>query len=88
MSTLIGGALGVISGLMGPRFIADPALTEYKQVRFPKSKRKRIQKKWRKCLSNYAHVPSEAVYQVGFDVIAHPTTLYRIRREIEKGKPS
>jgi hypothetical protein len=58
-------------------------LTERKQVVFPKGKRKRIQKKFRKNPANWADVPSEKIMVMGTMVMMHPATLEILKAELE-----
>ncbi len=48
MTTLDIHAFGQPFGGIGIRLVENPYHQEYRQVRFPRSKRKRIRKKWRK----------------------------------------
>jgi len=52
------------------------------QFRFPKSKCKRIRKKWRKNPDNFKEIP--AVYQVGKSFVAHPVLYTQIRDAINE----
>lgn len=56
--------------------IEDPNLTEF--YRRPRSKKKRILKKWRKRPSN--HRPDMKIYQVGDTLIMHPVMAAAIRK--------
>jgi hypothetical protein len=38
---------------------------EHKQFRFPRSKKQRIRKKWRRCQTNFRFIPNNTVYQIG-----------------------
>ena len=68
----------------------DPHIptTEKQQVRHPRSKKRRIQKKWTKNPSNWATVPCERIYLVPGSalskphVIMHPVTAEKFRRQI------
>lgn len=61
-------------------------LTKKEQYFFPRSKKKRIQKK---CRKKYQHdVPSDEIYVIGGRVIAHPVTMTRIKAAINmKAEP-
>ena len=45
---------------------------DWKQVRFPRSKKRRIKKKWRKQSRNFRMVPQKKIFQVGNSFYAHP----------------
>lgn len=62
------------------RIIESPLLADRVQVRFPRSKKRRIQKKWRKREANYRLIPKRDVYRFGDALICHPV----IAREIRK----
>lgn len=49
----------------GLQLVADSFLSDRKQFRFPRSKCKRIRKKWRKRPENYRDFPRMVAYQVG-----------------------
>lgn len=51
----------------GPEVVVDPRLgRQYRQVRFPRSKRKRVRKKWRADPSNWSWVYTGPLcYEVG-----------------------
>ena len=45
-------------GIFGVRIVEDSSATKRMQVRFPKSKKRRIRKKWRKDPRNWRDVPT------------------------------
>ena len=53
---------GHLGSLMGMPVYVSPLMTEKKQLKFPKSKKKRIQKKWRKKYT--VTVPSTKAYMI------------------------
>lgn len=63
------------------RIIENELLADRVQVRFPRSKKRRIQKKWRNREANYRMIPKRDVYRFGDALICHPD----IAREIRKG---
>jgi hypothetical protein len=75
----------------GIRIFESHYLTERRQVRFPKTKKKRIRAKWAKRASSYAEMPLDYFFmdrKAGI-VYAHPVTAARIREKvaaIEAGK--
>lgn len=66
--------------IAGLKVVIDPGLSERKQIRFPRSRARRIQKKWRKRESNFRHVPRTEIYKVGDKLIMHPETYECIKR--------
>jgi hypothetical protein len=50
----------------------DPQMVERVQIRFPKTKKKRIRRKWAKRPCNWVERPLRDVYQVGGAFIMHP----------------
>lgn len=65
------------------KLINDRFMCERKQVRFPRSKRKRIRRKWAKQAKNYRDVPLKTIYQLGDKLIGHPETLRRLSTEVD-----
>lgn len=53
---------------------------EYQQIRFPRSKKKRIRKKWRKDKQYWGMGPYRTYMMVGADLYVHPDTLQKIKR--------
>lgn len=51
------------------------------QFRFPRSKKKRIRKKWSKNLANYK--PDPKVYQIQGKLYAHPQTARRLKENLD-----
>lgn len=50
----------------------DSFLAETKQVSFPKTKNKRIRKKWAKRPENWRRVPLKVIYRVADSWVVHP----------------
>lgn len=70
--------------VISSEFMAD---TVWEQFRFPRSKRKRIRKKWAKDRRNWRsrHVPWETFYHFRDGTIAaHPKMIVEMQRAIEK----
>jgi hypothetical protein len=64
-------------------YMAD---TVHRQVRFPRSKKSRIRKKWRKRPENWETTvtPWDKVYMVGGVACMHPAILEKVRAELAK----
>ena len=76
MPRMIGSILG------GIKIIASTLCMTRQQYRFPRSKKKRMQKKWRKDQSNWREQP--AMYMIGNgDVVAHPEIVRKIQHQID-----
>ena len=58
-------------------------LTATTQFRFPKSKRHRIRKKWRKNPENFRTLPDTNLYQYGDKIICHPKMARRLRTTLQ-----
>jgi len=54
-------------------------LVDKVQYRFPRSKRKRMRKKWSKQEKNFHYVPSNSVWTIGGMIYVHPQVLNRMR---------
>jgi len=70
--------MGIISK---PKVIVSPHLPKFemKQFRFPKTKKKRIQKKWAKQEKNFKQVKIKRLCVfIGDTIIAHPDDLRQI----------
>lgn len=68
----------MLGELMGMRVFVSPFCTARKQVRFPRSRKRRIIKKWKRRESNYQEVP--AAYMVNGELHAHPQVVTRIAK--------
>ena len=64
--------------LGGMQIIENPNLLD--QYCFPRSKRKRIRKKWGKDMNNYA--PSTKIWQTAGRIICHPMMAQQIKRQM------
>jgi hypothetical protein len=56
------------------------------QVRFPRTKKKRIRRKWAKQEKNYRSVPWQKAYRVGGTLYMHPQSAARLRRAVDSGE--
>ena len=70
--------------LFGIKVIVNENMADWKQVKFPRSKKRRIRKKWAKDRKNYRLIPWETVYQMGDTVVMHPMMLARLKKELDK----
>lgn len=66
--------------------IINEHLVNWKQIRFPKSKKKRIRKKWEKQRKNWLAIPEPDVFidKVKQVVYAHPITAEKLRHQLDK----
>lgn len=64
--------------------IESPHLTTATQFRFPKSKRRRIRKKWSKNPKNFRTLPDQNFYQYDNKIICHPIMARRLRTTLQK----
>ncbi len=76
---MIQGAMQHING-MQVHFNPYLPLFEVVQFRFPKTKKKRIQKKWAKQTHNFRQVPVNNAYVVGNTIIIHPSNRHLLER--------
>lgn len=72
-----------MSYLSGLNVITDHRMVERKQVRFPRTKKRRIRRKWAKRPENYKEFPLKTVYQVGNDLIMHPAMFAELQKQAE-----
>lgn len=56
----------------------------WEQVRFPRSKKRRIRKKWKNNQANWGRVPHYKVYRVGNMLLVHSVMLQRIIRRLNR----
>ena len=71
--------------LYGLKVIESVHLPRFKlvQFRFPKTKRRRIQKKWTKKDSNFKQVKSPTMLRYGNTIIIHPEDLQILKSQLE-----
>ena len=67
----------------GLQVTTNPHMTERIQTKFPRSKKRRIRKKWSKNQKNWTTRPVDKVYQMGNTLIMHPEIFERLRREVK-----
>ena len=70
--------------LAGLQIIPDRLMEDrvWTQVRFPRSKKKRIRRKWAKQRKNFREVvtPWDKAFQIGNHLMRHPTMLERLEK--------
>lgn len=66
--------------IMGLTIIETVGATIREQIRFPRSKRRRIIKKWEKQEKNFTYTPT--CFKVGNTLLCHPAVASLLRREI------
>ena len=80
--SLLGGAS---SWLLAMPIVMSEHAMEWRQVRFPKSKKKRIRRKWAKRAENWANVPM--VILAGRHLVGHPDAIRILLDRARSGKP-
>jgi hypothetical protein len=75
-------AFGVRDPFYGLRIVTSVLMADREQFRFPRSKRKRIRKKWAKKAENWKCVPWEKAYQIGDTLHMHPQMAEQLRRAV------
>lgn len=72
---------------LGLKFVTDPRLVvRGPQYRFPRTKKKRILKKWQRVRANYRTLPNSNVFELPGSgvVIVHPSISDAIKRGISE----
>ena len=76
--------IGSLGNPFGVRIIEDHNLVIKYQVRFPRSKRKRIVKKWNKQERNFKYKPDMSYYQTASGaIICHPAAKTVLKQYLE-----
>ena len=70
------------------KLVSSTLMSERKQFRFPKSKKKRIRKKWSKRESNYRYEPMKQYYIINDTIYAHPSVIKKIKEGILTMSPN
>ena len=72
------------NNLAGFKVLTNPymATTEYRQVRFPRSKKRRIRRKWAKQAKNFRTVDVANVFAMGNTLVMHPATLEKLKEKL------
>jgi hypothetical protein len=68
--------------------IIDSQLVKKIQTRFPRSKKKRIQKKWRNNRANFITVPDQNFYRFQGKIACHPVMFQKLKEELQKEQRS
>ena len=67
----------------GLKLVCDPHLTEWvRRPILPKTKRKRIRRKWMRKYPQGAAIPKEVVYQMGDTLIVHPAIAAQLQARL------
>ena len=64
----------------GLKVVAGLDMCKREQFRFPRSKKKRMRKKWRRDSRNWRYVPDRTVYQVFDTLYMHPVMIEELKR--------
>lgn len=74
----------LIEGLIGFKLVEDPRLVLARQIRFPRSKRRRIRRKWARRAANCEFKPDENCYLLPEKktLIAHPSVIARLKAKL------
>ncbi len=72
----------------GFKITESPTLVIRYQYRFPKSKRRRIRKKWRKNLDNWRTKVDPQYYFQNNQIICHPEMADKLRKGYESSRHS
>jgi len=82
MSDLFGRVGMMFAGI---RIVEDSncGVMRSKQVRFPRSKKSRMRRKWAKKPSNWQNWLEPRAYDIGGTIVAHPLLVAEIRRRFQ-----
>ena len=69
--------------LYGLRIVTDSMMSKRIQFRFPRSKKRRMRKKWTKNQKNWKTIPLDTIYRMGDTLIMHPMMTERLKKEIK-----
>ena len=70
--------------LPGLRIVSSHYMADRVQFRFPRSKKRRIRRKWAKRPENYKTVPWDKAWLIGGTVYMHPIMVEKLKREIDR----
>ena len=79
-----GPQLGLMPLLSGFRVYSSPHMCDRVQFRFPRTKKRRIRKKWAKRVENWKTVPWDKVYRMGDAIYAHPIMIEKLKRDLSR----
>lgn len=68
-----------LASLFGVRIIVDPFMTEFENRRWPRSKKKRIRKKWMKRHGHQVPRKGYIIDQAHGTITAHPAEMARLK---------
>ena len=71
---------GLMPAISGMRIVQSVNAVSRKQIKFPRSNKKRMQKKWTKNNKNYDIRP--AIFMVSGNIIAHPAMVSELTRRV------
>ncbi len=71
---------GFMGYLYGDRVIESEHCVIPTQIRFPRTKRRRIQKKWRKNHKNFIDKPG--MLKTPFGIVCHPSILRKLKVQV------
>ena len=74
---------GFMSSISGYRIVESLYLVKPIQVRFPRSKKKRMRKKWAKNPRNFTNKPSNEFLVSGDMIVGHPALVAELRRQMK-----
>ena len=69
--------------LGGLRLVSNPQMCDHKQVRFPRSKKRRIRRKWAKNQKNWKDIPQSNYYICNGSIIAHPEIIEQLKEQLK-----
>ena len=70
-------------GIYEMPLIACKYMEDWKQFRFPRSKKHRIKTKWQKQTCNFRMVPQNKIFQIGNSFYAHPEIVDEFWRQMK-----
>lgn len=77
-----------LAPLSGAEVIPAPWMAERKQIVFPKSKRKRLRKKFAKNPANFGDVPSTQILVIGRQYFMHPAQIAKMQQILDENRGS
>ena len=66
----------------GLKLVSDHHMADRKQVTFPRSKKRRIRKKWAKQAKHYKWIPWDTMYRMGNTIFLHPSKLAELKKTL------
>ena len=65
--------------VLGMPIVSNPRMADWKQYRFPRTKKRRTRKKWAKRPQNYRWSPWDRAYEINGVLYMHPTMIHRLK---------